>query len=491
MPTEEAKIKFTEMFAGELQALAEHKSPSIISDIAKQFVDSLIQLKEKLKRDPGTHTVSPQGEIVWSENRNQIISDFALKLSKIFEPVGGLNPSEASAFWSGNGVHRAREHGTSILQTIPGFVIDKVDCALKEVFTPNAYQRKDGALDTAAHLALWAALSRLYAKGTNNDAHVFLVEGATSNQSVFWNTELQTLRERQKEGEVNKIFLHTLHQELVSFYHEFLDCKQQVQKVESISPEVSERKKGLMKATERDLQTFLKDEDNWTTVELLDADNFSLITSGRAEEVKTVKIATLKRMASRFEHTLKQTTEFHQAQTDPEKYIENKFNARINKIKLKLQGEGNVEHHLADLLVIKAELKKDIERAKIHESKELMALLSNCADTVDNMISDLAVVIRGQIADFLENKFITPIVSIMAGVENGTRNPQHALVELNLIKHLFLRESKPVLDKGAHLFDLFFKHAKDQILEKLPESEKSEVSSKEDAVPRSKTSPLG
>jgi hypothetical protein len=105
------------------------------------------------------------------------------------KPVGGCGPAKRSAFFSGSELQKAIPFlGVNLGSTVPGFVLNQVEASMVETFFPKHI--KGNIVETSGYIGLWAALSELYAKGTANDAHLFLIKGETSYQSIFWNTEL-------------------------------------------------------------------------------------------------------------------------------------------------------------------------------------------------------------------------------------------------------------------------------------------------------------
>ena len=206
--------------------------------------------------------------------------------------MGGIKPKDASAYWSGPAVKRAADFGTDFASTIPGFVVNEVSQSLQETFMKQAY-KPDGQLDTAANLAMWDALSKLYAEGTIQDAHVFLVDGETSQQSIFWNTELETLRKRQATGQVHQIFIHSLTPEALEIYRILIERKKHA------APH-----SGEFADIEKDIDKHLKNQSNWSSTDLDSSKNFKLKISGFTEPYKTVTYQTLKDATQRFKHNI-------------------------------------------------------------------------------------------------------------------------------------------------------------------------------------------
>ena len=259
--------------------------------IAHQFIEALIAVKQKISEDEHSFR-SIRGETSWSSSRAAIISNFAEELDRIFSPVGGIKPKDASAYWSGPAVKRAADFGTDFASTIPGFVVNEVSQSLQETFMKQAY-KPDGQLDTAANLAMWDALSKLYAEGTIQDAHVFLVDGETSEQSIFWNTELETLRKRQATGQVHQIFIHSLTPEALEIYRILIERKKHA------APH-----SGEFADIEKDIDKHLKNQSNWSSTDLDSSKNFKLKISGFTEPYKTVTYQTLKDATQRFKHNI-------------------------------------------------------------------------------------------------------------------------------------------------------------------------------------------
>lgn len=276
-----AKVDSTEVYletGGELQ-------------IADEFIHALIEFKSALANNIEARMLN-KGELSWSEQREKIISDFSKKLDHVFEKVGGIKPENNSAYWSGAGVQRAKEFGLDFEKTIPGFVINKIQAALQETFTKRSYL-PDGALDTATNVGMWDSMSKLYAEGTISDANVFLVDGETSQHSIFWNTELQTLRKRQQTGEVKEIFIHTLNDEPLLKYRALTEQKKGKEPSSNEFLEI-----------EKQIEALLKIGSNWSKEKIDDSNVFKLKTSGSADPHKKIDYQEIKSYASKFKQQL-------------------------------------------------------------------------------------------------------------------------------------------------------------------------------------------
>lgn len=300
MPLTSEQQKFSELFAQKLRAKVDQQKiplpPGDESKIAMQFVLSLIEYKELLTNNPLMIT-QRKGELTWSEPRADLLQQLAKKLDQIFAPVGGIKPAESSAFWSGEALQQAVEYGLDFGHTIPGFVINQVHQSLIDIFMPKAYTQ-DGQLDTAINVGMWDALSQLYAEGTLGDAHVFLVDGETSAQSIFWNSELQQLRQKQQRGDVSHIYLHTLKVDVLKKYRQLLTEKK------ACDPKNTTQ----LGAINEKISLLLKNKNNWSSANLDSSAEFKLKTSGFEPNAHlAVHYQTLKNTARQFKELLRKT----------------------------------------------------------------------------------------------------------------------------------------------------------------------------------------
>lgn len=205
-----------------------------IEKIANDFTDALIDFKMDIALDENNMMIL-KGEVAWAPSRERSINAFSTKLNEIFKPIGGITPGEKSAFWSREGKVQAQLAGENLEKTIVGFLLEKIDNELTSTFTPKAHKDlsrgnddfldkpiiqsiKESPLSIATKMGLWNAVSKLYAQGTKGDAHIYLIDGSTSAQSVFWNTELQELQLKKQHGEIKDIFLHTLKEDKLTEY---------------------------------------------------------------------------------------------------------------------------------------------------------------------------------------------------------------------------------------------------------------------------------
>jgi hypothetical protein len=357
--TIEEKLAFQALLAQRIRekvdvegvALVEHAEDTL----AENFVSLLIELKGALSQnDSNYHQI--QGETAWSTERERIILNFANQLDTVFAPIGGINPGAASAYWSGEGRLRAETFGKDFGNTIPGFVINQVSTSLQDVFTPQAYTAS-GALDTATNIAMWDGMSRLYARNTKESAHVFLVDGETSHCSVFWNTELATLREQQAQGIVKEIVLHTLTKETLISYKELLQQEKAATNADD--------KKVIREGINQLLQT----PSSWENVALDDSSNFRLKTSGFSDTHRSVSFQSLKKIASVFKNTLS---------SNKIKGVEKEF-ADIQRSMV----DGTMDETLATHL---EKLKGQIQRLKPSIQDPI---LKNKLDVIEEQVADI------------------------------------------------------------------------------------------------------
>ena len=350
-----AQREFQVLFAGRLRAKADEKGvplePGKEEIIARQFIVALIEVKQKISEDERSFQ-SIRGETSWSSSRAAIISRFAETLDEIFSPVGGIKPKDASAYWSGPAVRRAADFGTDFASTIPGFVVNEVSRSLQETFMQQAY-KPDGHIDTAANLAMWDAMSKIYAEGTIQDAHVFLVDGETSQQSIFWNTELETLRKRQATGQVHQIFIHSLTPEALEKYRMLVERKKG-----------ATTESGELANIAKEIDKHLKTESNWSSTNLDSSQEFKLKISGLTEPHKTVTYQTLKEIAQRFKNNVTKSKVDH-------------FEKNFNALSASIDSGNDIHDDLSSLRFLQE--KVSLSRDKItwgsDDTKQRLVLL--------------------------------------------------------------------------------------------------------------------
>lgn len=237
------KKAFSDKLSIKLKETGKVLPKDVISKMSDDFVNAIIDFKLKIAADE-TSMIIVKGEVAWSPSRDRLISVMSSKLDEIFKPIGGIHPGEQAAFWSQQGKVQAQLAGQNLESTIAGFLLEQIGNELNSTFTPNAYKTtttkqenefldiktiKDSVIEsplsTATNIGIWNAISKLYAQGTEGDTHVYLVDGSTSYQSVFWNTELQQLRLMQRSGEIKEIFLHTLKEDKLTEYNALIADK--------------------------------------------------------------------------------------------------------------------------------------------------------------------------------------------------------------------------------------------------------------------------
>lgn len=249
-------------------------SRDMVDKVAANFINALIEYRAEMESNSRNYH-SIQGKLTWTEEREKINEKFSSILEQIFAPIGGINPKDRAVFWSGSGVIMAREAGEEIGQTIPGFVLNQLTTSMQEVFFPRAYT-KEGHLDTAANLGMWDALSRIYAKGSEADAYVCLIDGETEGTSIFWNTELNTLRQRQAQGLINNIYVLTLTPAALSQY---VSLKEQQKLVNG----TEDQKITATAAINKQITDLTKNKSNWNKSNL---DGYTLKSMSKDQVIK-------------------------------------------------------------------------------------------------------------------------------------------------------------------------------------------------------------
>lgn len=198
------------------------------SEFAKEAADKLTEtlqeFNEKVRSDPNLHQIV-NGQIAWTPERAQAISDFKNDMSSVLNSAidPDLLESSDKNFWSKDGKVAALAEGTALENTIMGEFFERMNDRVNETFFEGAYRGDDKA--TAGAIGVWNAISENYTEetGVGKDAHVYLTDGMTDNQSVFMNTELPKLREMQDNGLVDQIYLHQLKPEAQEEYREAKD----------------------------------------------------------------------------------------------------------------------------------------------------------------------------------------------------------------------------------------------------------------------------
>lgn len=369
---------FKANFADKLREKIEHDGlgvrPGIEKEIAEHFVNALMEFKSKLEADFKTHQ-QVKGEVSWSVERQRIIADFAVNLDNVFAAIGGIKPKESSAFWSGRGVKRAEEFGVDFASTIPGFIVNQVSSALKDIFTKKAYSA-DGLVDTATFIGMWEAMSKLYAEGTFADAHIFLVDGETSQQSVLWNTELHTLRQRQEQGEVSKIWIHTLSPEVLKEYQSLLKEKDALGKDHE-----------SLKLMDNKIERLLKNENNWVKSELDDSATFKLKISGFTEPYKTVSYQDLKsagRLVKQYSDNLQERKK------NPHGYLDEKYKKPLAHISEIIAEKKDLEIAFLELKLLRNKIKseKTMDEPLRSGLQEMSKIIAAKIETVKSIISN-------------------------------------------------------------------------------------------------------
>lgn len=175
-------------------------------DIAKQFMivikefQSLIHINQPTKID---------GLITWDSKRQHIITALSVQFRTIFDPIKAIEPKAKSAFWSGLGRKGAEAFGLNLEKTIAGSMLEWSNNHLIELIAPHAFTTAD-VIDTTTMIGIWQAMSDTYAHNTTENTNVYLFNGQSNSQSVFWNVELNRLRILQQQQTIKKIFIHTL-----------------------------------------------------------------------------------------------------------------------------------------------------------------------------------------------------------------------------------------------------------------------------------------
>ena len=345
--------------------------PDIEHDISEKFIHALVEFKEELRADFRTHQKT-RGEMSWSIEREKCIADFAAKLNTIFAPIGGIKPQAASAFWSGKGVVRAAEFGTDFANTIPGFVINQVHGALHETFTKKAYTHDD-LLDTATNVGMWEAMSKLYAEGTIDDAHIFLIDGETSQQSVLWSTELNTLRQRQATGEVSEIWVHTLTNEALLDYHALANQKKNIDPTDTKALESVDKK----------INALLKHESCWTKSQLDNSTALKLKISGFSDPHHTVNYQTIKSATNKWKQFSAKMKESEESSDVP---VVEKHEKPLSKIDELIADGSNPRLALMQLKMLKHQVQADLS-GKDEQSAEASSLQALNNDITSRILS--------------------------------------------------------------------------------------------------------
>lgn len=284
----ELKTQMVDAIFAKLAKDGRRLAPATIEQIAHDFILSYLHFREEIGRFDGAHT-KHEGEIIWTEKRSELITEFAESLNLIFAPLGGFNPGDASAYWSGLGLKRAEEFGIDFAKTLPGFIINRIHPSLKSTLTSAAYHADDD-IDTSTDMGLWEAMSALYARETTGEANIFLVDGITSQYSILWNTELHTLRSLQMAGTVSNIWVHTLKPEHLTRYHSLLELKKTTTEL------------WITDALDRQISRLLKNTDNWTKEDINTSRTLGLKVSGLTGPLKTVSVEKLTSIAHDFAH---------------------------------------------------------------------------------------------------------------------------------------------------------------------------------------------
>jgi hypothetical protein len=332
-PGEQDKAKFIEHFQNKLFIKLEQEGITMdavaVRAMAEKFTNALIKFRKEIHDSPDLYKII-KGEIAWSAGRQEKVAAFSRELDDIFKSIGGIKPEKSAAFWSGAGKIRANEFGVVIGETIPGFIINEVETLLLEIFAPHTH-KVGGEVDTGVDIGLWEALSQLYSEGTLGDAHIFLINGETSMQSIFWNTELFTLRLQQQKGTVGSIFVHTLTPTA------FLEFKSLVQV-----------------KNQSEIEKLLKDEGNWQTKPLEACQDMRLKVSGSDADHKTVKLSTIFKIK---DSMLETTLIKREIKRDPKKYVEEHYAAPLREISKKIEGDSDVSGCLNQLIKMKKEMR--------------------------------------------------------------------------------------------------------------------------------------
>ena len=251
------------------------------------------ELRDELERSHGGiayNTVA--GETAWSPERSAIIERFSDRIGKVFEPIGGMNPGTTATFWSGPSVKGAAQTGLDFAKTLPGRVINKVEGPLIKAFAENAF--KGNKLDTGLIIGLWEAMSIQYAQGSKGDVHLYLLDGITSVNSVFWNRELPKLREGQQNGLIGEIYIHTLQPQKLVLYDE--------RKARVREEKAKDADESTLKKLEKQAQDVLIRPEAWTTGEKFEVSKaFALKTSGTdPSKLSTVRNKKLLEVRDKF-----------------------------------------------------------------------------------------------------------------------------------------------------------------------------------------------
>lgn len=207
-PTKEDKEAFAEQFKKNLREKIQgdekykeyhNVTDDVLTKMALQFVDVMVTFKKEYDSNPELQTKDPRTKhstqgwelAAWTPESSAAASNMSAELDKIFEPIGGVKTGDnKSAFWSGEVAKKKsqeQKERVSLETTLPGFMMDTMYGSIKEVCFAN---------DNLAQMTLWNALSKSYAKGATGDVDLYLVDGVTGSQTVFWGTELGELRKK-------------------------------------------------------------------------------------------------------------------------------------------------------------------------------------------------------------------------------------------------------------------------------------------------------
>jgi hypothetical protein len=239
------KKAFADKLSLKLEEMGKVLPSDVINKMSDDFIEAVIDFKLKVAADRQDEKpkqkddvndpkkveasmIIVKGEVAWTPSRQALIDKLASKFDEILKPIGGITPGERAAFWSQQGKVQAQRAGVNLESTVAGYLLEQIGNELTSTFTPSAYKSSptkeeeslelDSPLSTATNIGIWNAISKVYAQGTEGDTHVYLVDGSTSYQSVFWNTELQELRLMQQRGEIKEIYLHTLKKDKLTEY---------------------------------------------------------------------------------------------------------------------------------------------------------------------------------------------------------------------------------------------------------------------------------
>lgn len=243
--------------------------------------------------------------------------------------------------------------GTNLEKTLAGFLMEKTDDLFRTVFAPNAHLKTDGSeslgdgdykyetqqpLASSVHIGAWNALSKSYARGAGSDAHIYLLDGMTRSQSVFWNTELIELRQKQQNNEIKDIFLHTMKDGKLEQYklmetalktakdsnlREYSAQESQLHKHNMPQQDRELILKGIKEAHKSEegklqdkMDGLLKNPDNWTATRF-DASKFKIqVTTTNEPKAPEVSLSAVQGAASRWKKSVDSMKQYKSAMED-------------------------------------------------------------------------------------------------------------------------------------------------------------------------------